>query len=215
MQAFNLFGLMAAIATVIYAAPPLPGCAVSATPKKISHQYILQEPWHKRHLVALPSSHRLGLENFTVQPSTPPLKFLPIQLSNGNWALRGEGGNSDQSKTPYLAALKSTSGTHTVSMAIIYMPSLSLIYSKATPSACPATYECIANQRSFDGANSDMIRTNFRFAGFDRGWKPSRDAGKEGWHVYWKGNAGLYHSIQLDLVPANWDDNCTTDNLEN
>jgi hypothetical protein len=57
-----------------------------------------------------------------------------------------------------------------------------------------------------DEAGSGMVRPNFRFAGFDGKWEPFKDAAPEGWHVYWKGNSGLYHPIQLDLAPL--DEHC-------
>jgi hypothetical protein len=65
---------------------------------------------------------------------------------------------------------------------------------------CPPGYECVVDQWMFDVA-VNMALPNFRFAGFEGKWKPFKDAGKEGWHVYWKGDTGVYSPIELDLVP--------------
>ena len=72
---------------------------------------------------------------------------------------------------------------------------------KSNPEACPDGYECIADQWEMDDAGKDGVYSDFRFAGFKGKWEPFKDAAPEGWHVYWKGNAGLTHPIQLDLVP--------------
>jgi hypothetical protein len=143
--------------------------------------------------VALPTSHQLGLENFTVHPTTTPLKFRPIKLSNGNYVLQGDGSNM------YLAALKSKQGTRTTSMAVMHVSQPPLHFINPVVDACPGEYECVVNNWTFD-AGKDMTFPNFRFAGFRGAWEPFKDAGKDGWHVYWKGNAGLAHPIQLDLA---------------
>jgi hypothetical protein len=152
--------------------------------------------------VALPTSHQLGLENFTVHPETPPLKFIPVKVTNGNYALQGEGRSDNLSEISFLAALKSKAGTHTASMAIVYMSRPNDRSNKFYLNACPAGYECIADQWTFDDPQADLLRADFRFAGFNGKWDSFKDAGDEGWHVYWKGNAGLFHPIQLDLAPV-------------
>jgi hypothetical protein len=149
--------------------------------------------------VALPSSHQLGLENFTVHPTTPPLKFRPVKLSSGNYALQGEDSNNNDSEAPYLVALNSKQGTRTASMAIVHMRQPTPHFFKAHVDSCPQGYDCVVDHWTFDAA-MDMTYPNFRFAGYKGNWAPFKDAGKEGWHVYWKGNAGLSHPIQLDLV---------------
>lgn len=131
--------------------------------------------------------------------------FVLVKVTNGNYALQGEGGSDNLSAIPFLAALESTTGTRTSSMAIVYMSKLSLQSNKFYLNACPAGYVCVADQWIFDDAGTDMVLKNFRFAGFNGKWEPFKDAGKEGWHVYWKGNAGLTHSTQLDLAPVDED----------
>jgi hypothetical protein len=133
----------------------------------------------------MPSSRQLGLENLTVLSPTPPLKFRPLKLSNGNYAVQGEIDGNDPSKASYLAALISSEGTRSASMASLY--------------TCPEGDECIADQWTF-APWINSVYANFRFAGFKGRWEPFKDAGKEGWHLYWKGDFGPHHSIQLDLV---------------
>jgi hypothetical protein len=150
--------------------------------------------------VALPSSHQLGLENFTIHPTTPPLKFRPVKITNGNYALQIEGSYDGQTETPYLAALQSSGGTRTASMAIIRVSKPSCLSHKAANSPCMKGLSCTIDKWTFD-ASMDTVYPRLRFAGFEGSWEPFKDAGKEGWHVYWKGEAGLSHPIQLDLVP--------------
>lgn len=121
--------------------------------------------------MALPTSHQLGLENFTVSPTTPPLLFRPIQLANGHFALRGDGANDEHGAAPYLLALKSTTGTRTASMAVIYISkSQRRHHFKTLANACPEGYECAADQWTFDAAGADMVHPNFRFAGYQGTW---------------------------------------------
>jgi hypothetical protein len=160
-----------------------------------------KEPWHGRHIVALPTSHQIGLENFTVGPTTPPLKFLPIHLPNSFYALRGEGSHTSDGRAPFLVALKSTTGTRTASMAVLYIenPTRGQTW---IPDACTEGYECAVDQWNFEDAGTDMVHPNLRFEGFEGRFQPMKDAPHgEGWHVYWKGDAGLRHPIALDLVP--------------
>ncbi|KAF1913165.1 hypothetical protein BDU57DRAFT_532247 [Ampelomyces quisqualis] len=169
------------------------------------------EPWHGRHLVALPTSHQLGLENFTVSPTTPSSNFRPVEIGNGNYALRVDGHNDNPSKLSYLAALKSTTGTRTVSMAVVYASRPHYSANYLAVESCPAGYECVIDQWTFDEAESDMVYPNFRYAGFNGEWEPFKDAAPEGWHVYWKGNAGLHHPIRLDLTPLDDERRFATD----
>src|SRR5690242_1752404 len=162
------------------------------------------EPWHRRHLVSLLTGDRLGLENFTVNPETPPLKFLPIRIHDDDdkYALRGDGIGDDLSRTPYLAALTNIA-TRTVSMKIVYLPTPLRESFETQTDACPKGYECTADQWIFadSGSGESRVHYDFAFGGFKGRWKPFKDAGTEGWHVYWKGNAGMQHSMQFDLVP--------------
>jgi hypothetical protein len=135
-----------------------------------------------------------------------------VKVANGNYALRGEGSGADPIGFPYLAALKSTTGTRTTSMAIIYAKKPARTSSNVKVETCPKGYECVVDQWTFDDASMDMVYSNFRFAGYQGKWQPSKDAGKEGWHVYWKGNAGLNHPIQLDLAPTDGNEDCAAFN---
>lgn len=153
----------------------------------------------------LPTSHRLGLENFTVNPETPPLKFLPIRLrdDDNKFALRGYDSGDDLSRTPYLAALTNTA-TRTAGLKIVYLPTPLRESFETQTDACPEGYDCTADEWEFDdiAAGDSQTYYNLKFSGFKGRWEPFKDAGKEGWHVYWKGNAGVHHPVQLDLVPV-------------
>lgn len=107
----------------------------------------------------------------------------------------------DLTKTPWLTALKANGGTRTVSLKISYLPSPTRESFKANPDMCSDGFECIADEWILNRPDAKGIYTNLRFAGFNGKWEPFGDAAPEGWHVYWKGNAGLYHPIELDLVP--------------
>lgn len=160
----------------------------------------------------LPSSNHLGLENFTVNPETPPLKFLPIRLrdDDNKYALRGDAVGDDLSRTPYLAAL-TNNATRTVSLKIVYLPTPLRESFETQTDACPEGYDCTADQWTFGELSPDSGRNqiyhDFEFGGFKGRWEPFKDAGKEGWHVYWKGNAGVHHPVQFDLVPVIQSDN--------
>lgn len=163
-----------------------------------------RQPWHGRSLVTLPTTQRLGLENFTVFPVTPPLRFLPIRVrdDDNKFALRGDGSGDDLSQTPYLTAL-ANKATRTVSLKIVYLPTPLRESFETQIDDCPEGYDCIADQWMFDEDSSGdgQVLYNMQFAGFKGKWFPFKDAGKEGWHVYWKGDFGEYISINFDLVP--------------
>jgi hypothetical protein len=158
--------------------------------------------------VNLPTGHRLGLENFTVHPETPGIEFIPIRLhdDDNKYALRGISVGDDLSRTPYLAAL-TNNATRTVSLKIVYVPTPLRESFETQTDACPEGYDCTADQWTFDEptpipGNSQQAYYNLKFGGFTGVWAPFKDAGKEGWHIYWKGDAGMHHPIQFDLVPA-------------
>ena len=151
--------------------------------------------------MALPNSQQLGLENFTVHPETPPLMFIPVQITNGHYALQAEdNGDGEGSEMPCLAALESTSGTRTASMAVI--SALGTTSDEAEFDSCPDGYTCVTDQWTFGDASADLVHPDFHFAGYKGNWAPFKDAGVEGWHVYWKGDEGLAHPIKLELVPS-------------
>jgi hypothetical protein len=150
--------------------------------------------------VPLPTSHRLGLANFTLHPAPAPLKLTPVQIvtsSSTTWALQGPAGD-DLSLTPFLAAIINPS-THTVSMSLVHLPSPLASSFAASPAACPTGCLCAADQWTFD-VGADGALANLGFGEFKGKWVPFRDAGEEGWTLYWKGNAGLRHTVQIDLV---------------
>ncbi|KAJ4324050.1 hypothetical protein N0V94_001552 [Neodidymelliopsis sp. IMI 364377] len=153
------------------------------------------------HIVDFPDLERL--ENFTVHPETPPLKFLPIRLNDDDhkYALRGDGVGDDLFRTPYLAAV-TNNATRTVSLKIAYLPTPLRESFETQTDACPEGYDCTADQWTLEDASDSGVYSDFRFGGFKGTWEPFKDAGKEGWHIYWKGNAGVSHSIQFDLVPV-------------
>ncbi|KAL1605902.1 hypothetical protein SLS59_003023 [Nothophoma quercina] len=138
----------------------------------------------------------------------PLLQFLPIRIreDENRYALQGVYVGDDLSRTPYLAAL-ANNATHTVSMKIVYLPSPLQESFDTHTDACPEGYDCTADQWTFGDDNpmvgdTQSIHYDFRFGGFKGKWKPFKDAGKEGWHVYWKGNAGIHHPVQFDLIPV-------------
>ena len=168
-----------------------------------------RQPWHGRSLVTLPTTQRLGLENFTIHPETPPPQFLPVRIrdDDNKYALRGTDSGDDLSRTPYLAAL-ANQATRTVSLKIVYLPTPLRESFETQIEECPEGYECTADQWVFDEDDSGdgQILYNLQFAGFTGKWFPFKDAGKEGWHVYWKGDLGVHISVNFDLVPIPQDD---------
>ncbi|KAF2999886.1 hypothetical protein E8E13_008275 [Curvularia kusanoi] len=162
-------------------------------------------PWHGRFLVTLPTSNRLGLENFTVHPETPPLKFYPVRVHDDDdkFALRGDDIGDDLARTPYLAAL-ANNATRTVGLKIVYLPTPLRESFETQTDACPEGYDCTADQWMFDQTDPGDGQTfyNLQFGGFTGKWSPFKDAGKEGWHVYWKGDGGAPVTIQLDLATS-------------
>lgn len=149
----------------------------------------------------------MGLENFTTNPQTPPLKFLPVRIrdDDNKYALRGDSVGDDLSRTPYLAAL-TNKATRTVSLKIVYVPTPLRESFDTQTGACYEGYDCTADQWVFADLGSvsgrSQVYHDLRFGGFPGRWEPFKDAGTEGWHVYWKGNPGVHHSVQFDLVPV-------------
>ncbi|KAG9201936.1 hypothetical protein G6514_005131 [Epicoccum nigrum] len=141
-----------------------------------------RQPWHGRSLVTLPTTQRLGLENFTVHPATPPPQFIPVRIrdDDNKFALRGDDSGDDLSQTPYLAAL-AHKATRTVSLKIVYLPTPLRESFETLAEACPEGYECTTDQWVFDEDDSGdgQILYNLQFAGFQGKWVPFKDAGKE------------------------------------
>ncbi|KAF1960709.1 hypothetical protein CC80DRAFT_500984 [Byssothecium circinans] len=153
-----------------------------------------QEPYHNRHVVILPTSQNLGLENFTVHPDTPPILFAPIKLTSGNFALRAQFSGND-AETAFIAALLPTSGSGDVALMIVYAPEPTQESIKNEPDACPEGFTCIADQWT--------VGASLGFAG--KGGSGTFEAVKlapEGWQTLWRtdGEETVYHSITLDVV---------------
>ncbi|KAF1843490.1 uncharacterized protein K460DRAFT_357213 [Cucurbitaria berberidis CBS 394.84] len=199
----TLLGLILVATTAVFAAPILEDSTLSPQAEQLYYIRVnaRKTPWHGHWLTTLPTSQQLGIENFTIHPSTPPLRLRPIRMTNHTYALRSGPIGNDLSRIPYLAALNSKAGTRTVSMAIVHLPSPKRSSFKTNPDACPEGFECTADQWVMDKAGKDGVYSNIRFAGFKGKWQPFNDAAPEGWSVYWKGNAGLYHPVRFDLVP--------------
>lgn len=75
--------------------------------------------------------------------------------------------------------------------------------------ACPEGYECSTDQWTFITVSNSGF--DFKYTGFQGAFEPVKDAGEEGWHVYWKSNATstgidgdgderVFHPVQLDIV---------------
>lgn len=146
-----------------------------------------------------------------MHPQTPPIKFLPIRLHDNDkkYALQGDSMGDDLSRTPYLAAL-TNNATRTVSLKIVYLPTPLRESFVTQTDACPEGYDCTADQWELDEIDDGIYR-DLRFGGFTGKWEPFKDAGKHGWHVYWKGNADFQYPVQLDLVPVIQDDDDLAD----
>lgn len=83
---------------------------------------------------------------------------------------------------------------------------MSIIYTadptQIDPEVCPKGYKCVADQWKFSAAGDDGVYEDFGYTGYKGEWMPFRDAGVEGWHVYWKGDAGDRDTIGLELEPV-------------
>jgi hypothetical protein len=130
-----------------------------------------------------------------VHPETPGLLFRPVLVANGNYALR----TADAAAPAYLAALESTTGTRTASMAIVSVTMLTAHSFTVDAETCPEGYACVVDGWTF-GEGVGGVYPDFRFKGYRGKWKTVKDAAPEGWHVYWKGDEGVMNPIQLDMV---------------
>ncbi|KAF2684393.1 hypothetical protein K458DRAFT_431357 [Lentithecium fluviatile CBS 122367] len=156
------------------------------------------EPYHQRHLVLLPNSYRLGLENFTVHPTTPPVTFTPVRLASGRYALRGTpAASAGASETPYIAVFTAKDGSRPATMGVVLAPGSSKEEIDAEPEACENGFECRADV--WTGVDGGKLE----YAGKTGTWEPVKEA-PEGWVVYWKGagDGEVYHPITLEIVPV-------------
>jgi hypothetical protein len=153
------------------------------------------KPWHNRYLIPLPTTRNLGLENFTTHPTTPPLYIEPIALPNDVYALRVTDAGDDLSKTPYIAALEDHRYSYTPDVI-----GLKTVYASSPVSeveGCPEQLACITTGFSV----YEDVGRKLAYGGFEGGWKAERDAGTEGWHVYWvKESERGSGAIELGIV---------------
>lgn len=156
------------------------------------------EPWHNQDLVPLPPKNELGIANGT---NYQQALFTPVQQSSGTYALKGGATPTDPSKVPYLVALDSQAGTRTVAMQVLFIPDPSTSNFDAQANVCPDGYACYANLWSMKTPNKDGVYNDFGFSQNTGIWQPYADS-PGGLTVYWKGAAGQYTPIKIDLVPA-------------
>ena len=172
---------------------------VSNIPPQASHSsadlYSPNKPWHNRHLTTLPTTRNLGLENFTTHPTTPPIYIEPVALPNNIYALRVTDGGDDLSKTPYIAALEDHRYSYTPDAI-----GLKTVYASSPVSeveGCPEQFACVSN--GFIVYEDEGRK--LAYGGFVGGWKAEKDAGTEGWHVYWvKKSERVSGAIELEIV---------------
>jgi hypothetical protein len=167
--------------------------------RTITHpSYSAKEPYHHRHLVLLPNSWRLGLENFTIHPETPPVTFTPERLSSGNFALRGtytyDTGATEMS---YIAALIAKDGARPITMGLVFAPAPDQGTIDNEPEACPDGFECKADV--WTGVAGGELKLGSEAGVFE----PIKEA-PEGWVVYWKGSGDgkVYSPVRLEVVPV-------------
>lgn len=165
------------------------------------------EPWHNRHLVQLPTTQMLGLENFTVHPITPPFTFMPVQIGgDGRYGLRAlDGIGDDENLEPWVAAIKPKNGIRTVAMKVVALPNP---FTGDDYFDCPDGCDCENDTWTASEGGPQGGLQFFGYGGFHGAWIPTKDAGAEGWHVYFKDlgdgerAAGFGHEILLDVVPV-------------
>jgi hypothetical protein len=189
-------------------------------------------PLGGRHIVQLPTTGRLGLSNFTVHPSPPPIPFLAIHHpGNSNYSLQlPHPGDSDPRKgTPYIAALISKAqlaNPQVLSLGAVQVRTHGFAeeaVEEVKVSACPADKVCVIdawNLYAEETAIHDEADTGdsskapvlgrLAYSGFEGHWEAVKDApNSEGWHVYWRApgdwrddGVELGSPIEIEIVPA-------------
>lgn len=104
------------------------------------------------------------------------------------------------SAAPYIAALESAppASPRSISLKTIYVPSPE---SEDVDEACPEGFECTAD--AFCVYEDGDGGTKLAYGGFEGRWSAVKDAGKEGWHVYWiEGGERGSADIEIEIVPA-------------
>ncbi|KAF2188710.1 hypothetical protein K469DRAFT_85383 [Zopfia rhizophila CBS 207.26] len=209
MKLVQLFSLALASASTILAAP-----APQRDPQKSGPTYYLRvnspnQPWHHRAIIQIPSTKLLGLENFTVNPSTKPIHVQPIRIpSKEAYALRLPYTGDDLTRTPYIAALqpKSANSTKSAAMKVIYAPT-PLEKDVGAVEACPRDAQCVSDAWGVAEVGKEGGEgRGLRFEGWKGKWVAVKDAVPEGWHVYWRGeeeeDGKVGYDVEVEVVPA-------------
>jgi hypothetical protein len=134
---------------------------------------------------------------------------LPVKVPDqATYALKLPSSGDDHGKTPYVATLV-TMATRTASLGEILFsnPTKTGKWVAGPPSACPASKDCLKdafsvyqpsaaegdevmvdNSATGDEHGKAAVLGRLGYEGFSGQWEAWKDAGKEGWHVYWKGS---------------------------
>ncbi|KAF2746202.1 hypothetical protein M011DRAFT_88526 [Sporormia fimetaria CBS 119925] len=219
MRLCTVLGLAA---TTLHAVSAAPAPSPQLVPPQLAPAYHLrvhapEQPWHHRHIIQLPSTRLLGLENFTRRPETTPVTVLPIQIPDkAEYALRVPDRGDDLSRTPYVSALlPKDTARGSVSLRIIYIPDPRDETIGRNPDACPGGKKCAASAfvlygmdspNPEDGVVEEKLLGKLAYSGFEGHWEAVKDAPRsEGWHLYWKptegaGDVELGTKIEIDVV---------------
>ncbi|KAF2475777.1 uncharacterized protein BDR25DRAFT_300758 [Lindgomyces ingoldianus] len=216
MKLLSVLAFTMGVLTAVLGGPSPSPQIMPPPPLIIPSQYYLRAnapntPFHNRPVVRFPQSHMLGLENFTVHPATTPVYFLPIPIpGKETFAMQVPYSGDDMSETPYVTAIVSK-GSHTASMKILSMPDPT---ATSTKDGCPGVeVTCVADQWSVSGGHPGVAMKGLKYEGWKGGWSVVKDAGTEGWHIYWvaKGEAAKakrqfgmasVHDVDVDVVPV-------------
>ncbi|KAF2275765.1 uncharacterized protein EI97DRAFT_434172 [Westerdykella ornata] len=231
--------LLPGITALLLALLPLSSAAPAASPQLLPLQdlpssYILQvaqHPWQGRPLLQLPTTHLIGLENFTIHPPSAGLTVLPIRIPKQEpplYALRIPSPSDDLTNTPYLAALLPASNGKPkwASAAPIFVPDPTGETVRKWRDRCPRGWECGADAwviysgtdagdesqsaGSVCVAGERQPLGKLAYGGFNGHWEAVKDApNSEGWHVYWIAeDAGkepgvpVGTRVEIEIVPT-------------
>jgi hypothetical protein len=108
-------------------------------------------------------------------------------------------GGDDLSKTPYIAAVEDHRHSYTpevIGLKTIYASS-PVEETDGQVEGCPDEFACVPNAFSVYQNGSRRLA----YGGFEGGWKAEKDAGVEGWHIYWvKTSQRGSGTIELEIV---------------
>ncbi|KAF2002318.1 hypothetical protein P154DRAFT_594682 [Amniculicola lignicola CBS 123094] len=153
-----------------------------------SHLYVKPDikPWGSRQIVPIPTTGNLGLENFTIHPTTPGIKFLPIQLPNSpsSYALQVSpvDWESDDDAIAYIAAVYSP-GSHRAALRVIHLAPEPVATGAVSAECMDDGLECHMSQWKIE----EGVLT---YGGFGGEWVVVKDVSPYGWSVYWSADAG-------------------------